>query len=216
MAQHVNEDSIAIEFILQESIFNSKSENNKFIFTGRSVALETFKFYVSEVFFSYKGKTTFIEENSYHLIDFEYKNTLSFWLTPSKEIQYDHIHFNLGIDSLTNVSGALDGDLDPTKGMYWTWQSGYINLKMEGKLLPSYPINHNFEFHLGGYLPPYQSFQKIKLRCEPSDNIIIKVNPSTFFDRINFKSQNNVMSPGKEALKLSILASQLFTIDEKK
>jgi len=37
------------------------------------------------------------------------------------------------VDSLANVSGAMSNDLDATKGMYWSWQSGFINLKIEGK-----------------------------------------------------------------------------------
>lgn len=26
----------------------------------------------------------------------------------------------------------MDGDLDPLNGMYWAWNSGYINMKIEG------------------------------------------------------------------------------------
>jgi hypothetical protein len=32
-----------------------------------------------------------------------------------------------------DVSGAIDGDLDPILGMYCTWSSVYTNFKLEGK-----------------------------------------------------------------------------------
>ena len=76
-----------------------------------------------------------------------------------EDTEFDAIQFNLGIDSLTNVSGALGGDLDPTKGMYWTWQNGYVNFKLQGTSdLCNNPKNE-FEFHLGGYLKPFNNYE---------------------------------------------------------
>ena len=61
-------------------------------------------------------------------------------------IPFSKLKFQLGIDSLTNVSGAMGGDLDPTKGMYWTWQSGYINMKIEGKSNSCKTRKNQFQF----------------------------------------------------------------------
>lgn len=69
--------------------------------------------------------------------------------------------FQVSIDSATNSAGALGGDLDPTKGMYWTWQNGYINFKLEGKTSKSTARNHSFEFHIGGYASPFATIQTI-------------------------------------------------------
>ena len=39
-----------------------------------------------------------------------------------------------GVDSQTQVLATRPGALDPIHGMYWTWQSGYIQWKMEGAM----------------------------------------------------------------------------------
>jgi hypothetical protein len=42
------------------------------------------------------------------------------------------IRFLLGVDSARNVSGIQTGALDPARGMFWTWNSGYVMAKIEG------------------------------------------------------------------------------------
>ena len=79
-------------------------------------------------------------------------------------MRFNTIAFNLGIDSITNVSGAQGGDLDPTKGMYWAWQSGFINIKLQGTSNSCPPPKNEFEFHLGGYQYPFNSLQTIILK----------------------------------------------------
>lgn len=54
-------------------------------------------------------------------------------LTCNNESQHD-ITFSLGVDSLKQAKPLYSGDLNPLKYMYWTWQSGYIQLKAEGKI----------------------------------------------------------------------------------
>ena len=41
----------------------------------------------------------------------------------------------LGVDSVLNYNGVHEGALDPINGMYWTWQTGYIHCKLEGKII---------------------------------------------------------------------------------
>lgn len=62
----------------------------------------------------------------YHLVDAE--DTASWTVTTTRSAQ---AYFLLGVDSLTNVSGAFGG-ASTIKGMYWAWNSGYINLKLKG------------------------------------------------------------------------------------
>src|SRR5690606_23191066 len=47
--------------------------------------------------------------------------------------EYDSLVFLMGIPEDRNHSGAQDGDLDPSKGMIWTWNTGYIFYKHEGQ-----------------------------------------------------------------------------------
>ena len=80
----------------------------------------------------------------YHLID--YSNPASQHLDFLVNEMPDKFRITLGVDSITNSEGVHGGDLDPTKGMYWSWQSGYIQFKFEG----SYQ-GKEYSLHLGGF-----------------------------------------------------------------
>jgi hypothetical protein len=68
------------------------------------------------------------------------------------------------VDSLHNCSGAQSGDLDPVKGMFWTWNSGYIFFKLEGKSPASHSPGNIFEFHVGGYRKPNNNLRGVELK----------------------------------------------------
>jgi len=148
-----------------------------------------------------------------YLIDLEDSNSL---IIPFKFDNKKSISFYLGIDSLTNVSGNLEGPLDPVKGMYWSWNSGYINFKLEGKSSKSNSPYKSFEYHLGGYLPPFSTLQIVDLshngRIE--DVIEIELDLSIFLKEVLQKENHSIMVPGKDALDLSILLSKLFELPE--
>lgn len=183
--------------------------------TSDSIQIQALKFYISCVELLQSNQSMWKEPNSYHLIDIA--NPLSGIMNfeVPANIKYNQIRFNLGIDSLTNVSGAMGGDLDPTKGMYWTWQSGYINLKLEGTSNLCKTMHNEFGFHLGGYMEPYYSLQRIKLDLKDTKSIVILMDIASFFNDIDLSKQNQLMSPGVEALTLSKSMAQLFKISSK-
>jgi hypothetical protein len=146
------------------------------------------------------------------LIDASDENSLLLSIPLKKNIAYDEVCFLLGIDSLTNVSGVMGGDLDPTKGMYWAWNSGYINFKLEGRSPLCETTNNEFVFHLGGYSGPYSSYQSVKLLVKDKSSLIIKVDVTSFLHSIDLSTQHKTMSPGKEAKELSIQVSKIFSI----
>lgn len=123
--------------------------------------------------------------------------------------------FHIGIDSATNVSGAMGGDLDPTKGMYWAWQSGYINVKIEGTSSVCNTRNHEFQFHLGGYLPPHYALQTLHFPVKNPQQIQIDIDIQKFLKNIDLARQNHIMSPSKEAVVLSKIFADACTILEK-
>ncbi|MBI3236019.1 MAG: hypothetical protein HYZ42_18620 [Bacteroidetes bacterium] len=129
-----------------------------------------------------------------------------------KPLVYNHVSFVLGIDSVTNVSGALGGDLDPTTGMYWTWQSGYINVKVEGRSNSCKTRNNEFQFHLGGYMFPNAAAQTILLDAKPNSNLTMIVDLKPWFEQIKLSEQNHIMSPSLEAVRLSDLLKQNINI----
>ena len=179
---------------------------------GEFIQIETFKFYISGIELLEEGKTVFAEKNSYHLINAEDPESLSIQLDVAEQISWSHIRFNLGIDSLTSVSGAFGGDLDPTRGMYWTWQSGYIFVKLEG-ISPNCSARHNrFQYHIGGYQAPFKALQPIELQISPNSHISIEVALDKLFRQINLAETYQIMSPSQESLSFSQLIPSLFSI----
>jgi hypothetical protein len=109
----------------------------------------------------------------------------------------DTLKFGIGIDSTLHVKGIQSGVLDPIHGMYWTWQSGYINFKLEGQIKVQQQWQ-NFQFHIGGYRSPYNCFQYWNCyKHQYNLDLFEIVNPC-------FKSQQfKIMSPGIEAFEFS-------------
>ncbi len=179
---------------------------------GDSVQLETFKCYISGIGFYSGGKAVYTEPNSFHLLDAADTGSLGFTLQVPGRLVYDEIRFSLGIDSVTNVSGALGGALDPTKGMYWSWQSGYINLKLEGKSNLCPTRKNEFQFHLGGYANETKAVAGIALKVPNSGTIAINIPVDKFLAGINLATQNSIIIPCKEAVGLSHKMAQIFEV----
>jgi hypothetical protein len=117
---------------------------------GEDYSVTAFKFYLSNLSIADAQGGTAYEKESYHLVDASDSTTLVFQ-APLSRISFDHLNFMIGVDSLRNVSGAQTGALDPTNGMFWTWNSGYIMAKLEG-ISPSSPDpGQRFQYHIGGY-----------------------------------------------------------------
>jgi hypothetical protein len=150
------------------------------------------------------------------LVDAETLSSLEFHLKNVPDIKIKKIRFDIGIDSLTSVSENFDGDLDPALGMYWAWNTGYINLKLEGKSSSCTNIKKEFQFHIGGYLPKQNALQKIELEVAESQNIIINVELDRWLDALSLKETNSIMIPGEKALAMARIYKNMFLIDEEK
>lgn len=207
-------DSLNLNFNLK---FNKLSIdfNKQYITDAKdTIALKSFKCYISSIQIYYTDKTIFKQKDSYHLLDLENLNSWRITITKSNDKIISKVTFNIGIDSLTNTYGALDGDLDPIKGMYWAWQSGYINLKIQGKSPSCKTRNNEFEFHVGGYLPPYDTMRKIELIYDKkTTRINIGMDLNNFFSNIKLAETNSIMIPGKLAMKLADYSTKLFYIE---
>lgn len=188
--------------------------NRNYISTQHdTLRVEQLKFYISGLTLQYKNGTLIKESNSYHLIDLEDSSTLILLLKNAPRKGLKAISFNVGVDSLASVSGALGGDLDPMKGMYWAWQSGYINFKIEGSSPSCKTRKNQFQFHIGGYLPPYQALQHLSLPVKSKRGALsIKVNLAKLFESISLSKQNSIMIPSKAALEIAQQFSQVFSL----
>ncbi len=177
-----------------------------------SISINLLTFYIADIEFLQNDVVVAKENNSYHLVNILDSNSLNIKCKLAKPVTYNKIRFHLGIDSLTNTGGAMGGELDPTKGMYWTWQSGYINLKMEGEANQSTARNHEYQFHLGGYASPNYSMQTIETSVSNSSLIEFEIKTELFFSGINLATENHIMSPCEKAVDLSRKAASMFVL----
>ncbi|MFM9028833.1 MAG: MbnP family protein [Bacteroidota bacterium] len=63
---------------------------------------------------------------------------------------YTGLRFYLGIDSARNNDLTNIGDLDPSTGMFWPWNTGYIFFMAEGSFVGSTGTETPLRHHYGG------------------------------------------------------------------
>jgi hypothetical protein len=208
-----------VYIVIQPKFYSSTLELHEDYYSTQNdtIRFETMKFYLSDIQINYTNESFYKELNSYHLIDLENLETKSFPISIQKKLEIKSITFQIGIDSLASVSGAMEGDLDATKGMYWAWQSGFINMKIEGTSSSCKTRKNKFQFHIGGYLEPYYAMRTIEIPIEKSKNpkneLYIIMDLGKLFSEISLKETNTIMIPGKEAMNIADLVSKLFSIE---
>ena len=186
--------------------------NKKYISDSKdTLQIDVFRFYISNIKLHYLDESSYSEENSYHLIDIENPHSLQIPILKKSEKTITKVEFSIGVDSLASVSGAMSGDLDPTKGMYWAWQSGYINMKIEGTSSSCKTRKNKFQFHIGGYLKPNYAIRTIELKPINS-NLEINVDVAEIFKDINLKEINSIMIPGTKAMEVAEKAAKMVNV----
>lgn len=176
------------------------------------IHIDMMKCYVSKFRLYNKDQVVFEESNSYHLLDAEDKESLMLDFRLDHDVEFDRLDFVLGIDSTTSVSGAMGGDLDPTKGMFWTWNTGYIFFKLEGVSPISNERKNRFTYHIGGYDDPYKAYHSISFSIEKSNEIEVNIDLDQFVNQSLIRRLSSIMSPGNDALLLSQELTKIFKI----
>ncbi len=127
-------------------------ENGKYAYTnaaGNIYSISLLKYYISHVVLITSDQTE-VKLNNYDLIDaFDPANFSNIVAKSLPNATYTSIRFSLGVDSLSNHSGAQDGDLDPVYNMIWNWNTGYIFFKHEGKFINNLGDTTDLQYHLG-------------------------------------------------------------------
>jgi hypothetical protein len=169
----------------------------------QTYTISKFKYYIGDIHLWASDGTSFVT-NDYYLVDEENEASKKIIIHNVPANTYKGLSFILGIDSLHNCSGAQSGALDPINAMFWTWNTGYIFLKIEGHAPASASPGHIFEFHIGGYKPPANCIRGISLnmrnqpiQIEPDKNatIALKADASKIFGSpnvIDFASVSSV------------------------
>jgi hypothetical protein len=168
-------------------------------FQNDSIRIDVVKFYLTNVVFERSDLSSEL------LYDLEKNhNYLSM-----PESQIKEMKFTLGVDSLTNANGISGGILDPIHGMYWSWQSGYINFKLEGIHFVN-GIAEEFSYHIGGFLNGYNCERRIQL-AGSSKGSRLELDLKQLLETLATDQPKKIMSPGKRAMELAdILAGSFY------
>jgi hypothetical protein len=190
---------------------------------GQVYTITNFKYYIGKISFKKADGKEYACKEFYLISESD---------TASKEIKLPHIppgeyvsmSFLIGVDSLHNCSGAQSGALDPVNGMFWTWNSGYVFLKLEGKSPSSASPGNLLEFHIGGYRQPHNCIREVSLNLgkegtikgETSSRIEIKADAGELFKTpvtIDFSKLSSV-NDFHNATLLATNYSDMFSIKQ--
>lgn len=211
---NAQKDILRVEFraLYEHQALLLKPEKHQF--QDKEIMFTRLKYYITNIELYLGEVVVWKEKDSHHLIDQEQIETTKLSLEIPKELKYDKIKYHLGVDSLTNVSGAMGGDLDPTKGMYWAWNSGYINFKLEGVYADCPTRKNKFQFHIGGYAGNVASVQNIEHKIRVEEHLIVKVQVDEFLKELNLVEEHSLMSPSTKAVKFAKQAALIFNLKD--
>ena len=134
-----------------------------------------------EVFMLYIGQVSEYGDVTYDLHDLSAQSSFDLPYTSS---------LVFGVDSVTQVLSTYEGVFDPLEGMYWTWQNGYIAVKMEGNYM-----GEDFVYHLGGFREPFACYHAL----EVANHSLLTIDLDAFFSNLSSNVSRQIMSPGSEA-----------------
>ncbi|MCF0071066.1 hypothetical protein LZD49_11330 [Dyadobacter sp. CY261] len=136
-------------------ILNSVTYRNA---AGEDFVATKFNYFISNVrLFGADGTIyTVPQDSSYFLIKEDTKASQFVTLNNVPFGDYRAVEFMVGVDSLRSTTPIerRKGVLDPSgsmmdDGMYWSWNSGYIFVKLEGTSPAGNPVNGKFYYHIG-------------------------------------------------------------------
>ena len=170
--------------------------------------ITTLRFYVSSPRLFHKGVQVDGFTLSYRLVNALDSLTNRFGFPRTNALPFDEVRLFVGVDSTTTASGIMPGDLDPVYNMYWTWQSGYINIKLEGSRK-----GQEMTLHLGGYSAPNNSLQELRVSAADAQRLNFVWHAQSFFSQLPPDSPYRVMRPCSEANRMARLFTSSFSLD---
>lgn len=186
--------------------------------TGDTISVQRFKYYLSNFSITDdKGKIIPLP-GTYFLIDEADPSSKTISLSVP-DISITAIGFLIGVDSMKNVSGIQTGVLDPLKGMFWTWNSGYVMAKIEGRSPASTIAGQSFTYHIGGFRAPMSVLRPLTFPIQGNDrpkNIVISADINQWFKgRSELKIAETPVchSPGPLAVRIADNYSTMFSIN---
>ena len=193
---------------------------------GEPYTVSMFKFYICQIklYNTDSGTSYDVNRDEYFLVNFA-DNSSTVLKLKAIPRTYNRIGFVIGVDSIRNVSGAQTGALDPGKGMFWTWNSGYIMAKLEGNSPVSTQPNNKFEYHIGGFSGPdnvvkqvtlsFPLGQAVTMQQGKSSDITITANANAWFfnpNDVELSLTPVCTTPGPLARQIAENYIKMFTV----
>lgn len=188
--------------------------------------ISVFKYYVSNIKLSKTDGASFLIPESYFLIDASKSESTNITLNEVPTGDYTKIEYTIGVDYARNFAGAQTGALDPVNGMFWTWNSGYIFVKLEGTSPQSTATNNALLFHVGGVTDPnntirtfstaINSANPLRIRTDAKPKMHIIVNAASLFTGttdISFATLNSTMGGATSVIVADNYKNGLFRLD---
>ena len=224
--QHTESFQIAFKATVDgEDLVFGKVYKNPF---DEDFSVKTFKFYIHgiELENTQTNSIRRLDKNDHFLIATSDPLAASVQLKLPAGV-YDRINFIIGVDSLRNISGAQTGALDPAQGMFWTWSTGYIMVKLEGNSSIASTPDNVMEYHVGGFKAGenairkvslnFPMLQKLELKQGTQGSIRIVANINSLFNSVHpirIKDKPVSMTPGILATQIADNYSKMFTVVE--
>ena len=182
--------------------------------------IETLKCYVGHIEILDINRQVIGKDSvTYRLLDYSNRSSLNFSI-PINSIKASYIRLTLGVDSATNAAGVHCCALDPANGMYWSWQSGYIQFKLEGKIKG----NQALTLHLGGFSHAHMSSLTLDIPIQrmitggppqhPSKrrkDLKVDINLNELLELIDANGDYTIMSPNQQVpLYMETIGKNIF------
>ncbi|WBO85286.1 MbnP family protein [Hymenobacter yonginensis] len=189
---------------------------------GDQFTVSTFRYYISNIKLKKADGTEFVQPESYYLIDEALPASKTFSIPNIPTGDYTGLTFTIGVDSARNVSGVQTGALAPGD-MFWSWNSGYIYTKLEGRSPQA--SNGAIVFHIGGFKSPNNTIRTvsptlngatIQIRDGRTPEVHLKANVLKMFsgpNTIRFATLSNSMGGPGSVLVANNQAAGMFTVD---
>ena len=170
--------------------------------SGRKLKFTKVKYYISNVMV---GTHALFSEDSYGHFQFNSDNSV-FNAGHFPVGSHQQVSFQVGVDSVTNKqklpsdfpAGHPLADTD----LYWTWNTGYIFIKLEGMVdtttVPDGSLDKVFVFHLG--LDPIRKNIVLNVPVTGSEadkdpnEITVSVKMEKFFNGVDLSTENNTQT----------------------
>lgn len=218
----VNPVSMELVHVFDQAAFRADSSTLYELSDGTQVSFYNLRYYLSNIRLKNDQGQWWEEEDSYHIINASDRDISLSLDIP--EGNYTEIHYLIGVDSVKNFSGAQNGALSPSNGMFWSWQTGYIFLKSEGICPQINSSNQFFIHHIGGFQSPNNAIQtvhhtlpqKLEIKSGSNNKITLEVNVKNLYDRsenrISIPNLTNIHHPSSNAVRVSNNFPHMFSV----